>query len=78
MNTATSRIVDKIFRKWKIDLTVSLHQGGEELGWNWGTKLHLNQKTKDQLIYEEIGNGVVGEFNSGFLGMEVIKLGQMN
>jgi predicted deacylase len=33
----TSRIIDYIYRRWKIDLTLTIHQGGEEIGWNWGS-----------------------------------------
>ena len=26
-----------MFRSYDIDLTLNLHNGGDEIGWNWGT-----------------------------------------
>ena len=36
----STRIIDKLFRKYKIDLTINLHNGGDEIAWNWGTRMH--------------------------------------
>ena len=34
---SATRIIDHLFRKYQIDLTLNLHNGGDEIGWNWGT-----------------------------------------
>ena len=34
----TSRLMDYIYRRWSIDMTITLHQGGEEIGWNWAQR----------------------------------------
>lgn len=39
----STRIIDKIFRKYKIDLTINLHNGADEIGWNWGTNYHAKR-----------------------------------
>ena len=36
--TTATRIVDMLFRKYKFDLAVTLHNGGQQIGFNWGTK----------------------------------------
>ena len=69
MHTATSRLLDKVYRRWKIDLTVTIHQGGDELAWSWGTRVHLREKSADESIYREIAEGVNRQLKTGWLGM---------
>lgn len=35
--TTSSLIIDHIYRKYHIDLTLALHNGKSEIAWNWGT-----------------------------------------
>lgn len=45
---SATHIIDSIYRNYSIDLTVNLHNGADELGWNWGTFTHRsNPKTVD-------------------------------
>lgn len=48
--------MDKLFRKYKIDLTINLHNGGDEISWNWGTKYNEKfPRTEEYGVYEDIG-----------------------
>lgn len=35
--STSSLIIDHIYRLYHIDLTLALHNGMSEIGWNWGT-----------------------------------------
>lgn len=66
--TSSSLIIDHIYRKYPIHLTLALHNGGSEIGWNWGTvSERLNSKTVDEVIYRDIGEWLryVGGKNEG-------------
>ena len=62
---SATRILDKIFREYKIDITVNLHNGGDQISWNWGTKYNQKfPKTDDYPIYSSIG--AMLQFFGGF------------
>lgn len=77
---SATRILDKIFRKYRIDLTINLHNGGDEISWNWGTIVHKNfPRTDDYPIYSSIGTMLqfVGGWNQK-LKINPFKIGTMN
>lgn len=78
MKSATTRIIDLVYRRFKIDLTVTIHQGGEELAYNWGTRLHKGETTSDEVIYKDIAEGVIRHLKTGMFGINKIETGQMN
>ena len=52
--TAT-HIIDFLFRKYQFDLTVMLHNGASQIGYNWGTLTHqTNSHTVEYDIYKAI------------------------
>lgn len=56
--TTATHILDMLFRKYRFDLTVALHNGGQgaEISYNWGTLTHAaNSHTADYDILSAIG-----------------------
>jgi hypothetical protein len=77
---SATRIIDYIFRKYAIDLTVNLHNGGDNIAWNWGTKQHIQfSHTEDYPIYKSIGDMLkfIGGYNEKLQINEFI-IGTMN
>lgn len=53
--TSATNILDMLFRKYRFDLTVILHNGGTQIGFNWGTTKHAaNSHTEQYNIYLDI------------------------
>jgi hypothetical protein len=79
MKGAASRIMDMVYRKWKIDLTITVHQGGDEIAWAWGAPSRNGLAPKDKDIYEVWGKAMkeAGGSNTR-IGMKTIKTGDMN
>lgn len=49
--TNAALILDFLFRQYKFDLTIILHDGSTEIGFNWGTFAQLdNSHTEDYEI----------------------------
>jgi predicted deacylase len=47
--TTATHILDMLFRKYRFDLTVALHNGGSgaEISYNWGTITHASNSHTD-------------------------------
>ena len=53
--TNAALILDHLFRKFSFDLTIVLHDGGEQIGFNWGTMKEKEQShTEDYNIQLDI------------------------
>ena len=79
-NTNAALIVDHLFRTYSFDLSLMLHQGTTEIGFNWGTITHAaNSHTEDYDIQLGIAQMMarVGGENKG-LGMKEFRIGTMN
>lgn len=77
---SSSVIIDHIFRKYHIDLTLALHNGQSEIAWNWGTLRERSEsRTKDERIYRELGEWLryVGGENRK-IGMDGFRIGTMD
>ena len=76
---SATRIIDYIFRTYNIDLTINLHNGASEIGWNWGTNSRKsNSHAKDYPISHDIGKML--QFFGGYnkrLGIKKFKIGTM-
>jgi len=46
-NTNAALVIDHLFRTYAFDLTLMLHQGGNEIGFNWGTFTHQSNSHTD-------------------------------
>ena len=45
--TNAALVIDYLFRTYSFDLTLMLHQGGNEIGFNWGTETHVSNSHTD-------------------------------
>jgi predicted deacylase len=53
--TTATHIIDMLFRKYNIDLTIVLHNGGSQISFNWGTFANKdNSHTEEYDIYIDI------------------------
>ena len=77
--TSATRIMDALFRDFPIDLTLNLHNGADEIGWNWGTFAHRTRShTPEYLIQSQIANML--HFRGGYnprLSIPQFSLGTM-
>ena len=64
MRGVASRLMDYIYRRWNIDMSITVHQGGEEVAWNWGNPSFVNQNLADSDIYSDIGKQL--QLKAGF------------
>ena len=56
-NTNAALVLDYLFRKYSFDLTLILHDGSNQIGFNWGTYTHLiNSRTEDYYVQLGIAN----------------------
>ena len=54
-NTNAALILDHLFRTYSFDLTIILHDGSSDIGFNWGTYTHQrNSRTVDYDIQKGI------------------------
>jgi len=75
----TSRLMDFIYRNWKIDMSITIHQGGQEIAWNWGNPSYERSLTEDSKILAEIGNQLQIQAGSNpSVGMKQLINGTMN
>ena len=59
-------------------MSISLHNGGTEIGWPWGSNNYLkNSNTRDEKIYHQIGEALKREAGSNNF-MKEFKIGTMN
>lgn len=79
MRGVASRLMDYVYRKWKIDMSITIHQGGDEIAWNWGNPSFVNQVSVDSDIYTDIGRQLQRKAGSNRLyGMKELRVGSMN
>jgi predicted deacylase len=80
--TTATRIIDMLFRKYRIDLTVALHNGGSssEVGFSWGTNTHnANSHTEDYPILIDIAKMLQRQGGeSRPLGLTKFRIGTMD
>lgn len=76
--TTATHILDMLFRKYRIDLTIILHNGGSQIAFNWGTFLHqANSHTEDYDIYIDIAR-MMGREGGNSSKLDQFKIGTMN